>query len=240
MTRFTRSLGIIAAICGCLAVAAPAALAQSAFQANAYKSPPFPLKLRGSATSSQEFTFGGAKITCESATATGYVAAASSNEIKVVSRYRECTAPVRFWGGVAQAKVRFKKPLELGFRANGSVAFGAEGTGPTEIGSGSEEVAVADVKCTISWGSQVVPGKEKEGDIYTFGTYTNAEVASSNAKAFPTGKQQVLDVSAALKGIAWTREGGLCEEFEKTEAGTGSYLGSLQLEVPNGNLSFGA
>ncbi len=237
MRRVRITLGLMAAVCA-VAFSATAALAHTFTASIAKKtlSEAAPGKLKGGSVGPQAFKFGPIHTTCESAGTKGIVTEESSSTLKVVARYHGCATSIKVGAEPATLKTRFVAPVEYSFHANGFAEVGTEGEeGSVEIGSGAAELKIAGIKCLISWPAQTAPMKTTAAPAALF---SNEEVATTHLKAFPTGFQEKLLISAEFKNMTFSFEEGQCAEFKVPEAKTGSYAGVLHEELAGGDLGF--
>lgn len=64
-------------------------------------------------------------------------------------------------------------------------------------------------------------------------------MATTKLKPYPSGFQHKLVIANEFKGMNFgIEEAGLCEEFENTEGKGARYDGTLQVEVPGGNIGY--
>jgi hypothetical protein len=242
MRRVRITLGLAVAVCA-VAFSATAALAHQFTASIAKKtiSEATPAKLKGGSVGPQTFKFGPVHTTCESAGTKGIVTKEASVTLKVVARYRGCATAIKIGPEPATLKTRFLAPVEYSFHANGFAETGTEGEeGSVEIGSGAAELKITGIKCLISWPAQTVPARAiaKPEEQYSAALFSNEEVANPSLKAFPTGFQKELQISAEFKSMEFVFEEGECSEFKQPEAKSGGYKGVLHEEVIGGNLGF--
>ncbi len=237
MRRVRITLGLMVAVCA-VAFSATAALAHTFTASIAKKtlSEATPGKLKGGSVGPQAFKFGPIHTTCETAGAKGIVTEEASPTLKVVASYHGCATAIKVGAEPATLKTRFLAPVEYSFHANGVAEVGTEGEeGSVDIGSGAAELKIAGIKCLISWPAQTAPMKATAAPAALF---SNEEVMSTHLKAFPTGFQKKLVISAEFKNMEFSFEEGQCSEFKVPEAKTGSYKGVLHMELAGGNLGF--
>jgi hypothetical protein len=235
-------LGFTAAVC-VLAFSATAALAHN-FKASIVGkelSEATPGKIKGVGVGPQTFKFGPLKMTCETAKTKGPATASVSETLKIVATYKGCEAEVKIGLEPALLKAGIKEPIEYSFHANGFAETGTEGEeGSAEIGGGAAEVKVSGIKCVISWPAQTVPmhaiGKPELE--YTAAIFSNTEISNTHLRAFPSGFQHELLISAEFKNMEFDFEEGQCSEFRHPESKAGSYSGVLHEELGGGNLSW--
>jgi hypothetical protein len=242
MRRVRITLGLVVAV-SAVALSATAALAHNFTAGIAKKtiSEATPGKVKGGSVGPQAFKFGPIHMTCESAGTKGVVTQEVSTTLKVVARYHGCATSIKVGAEPALLKTRFLAPVEYSFHANGFAETGTEGEeGSVEIGGGAAEMKITGIKCVISWPAQTVPMKAitLPEEQYSAALFTNEEVASTHLKAFPTGFQHQLQISAEFKNMEFSFEEGECSEFKHPEAKTGSYTGVLHEELAGGNLGW--
>jgi hypothetical protein len=242
MRRVSMAAGLAVAVCA-LAGSAPAALAHSFTASIAGKelSEATPGKVKGIGIGSQVFKFGPVKIECEKATNKGQVTAESSATLKLTAKYGACGTAIKVGSEPASLRTRLVDPVEYVFHANGFAETGAEGEETSaEVGGGSVEWKIAGIKCLISWPSQTVPvhaiGKpELEYDAALF---SGGELENTHLRQFPSGKQHTLLIKAEFKNMEFSFEEGQCSEFKHPEAKTGSFIGTVEEQLANGNIGW--
>lgn len=232
--------GFLATGCALAMIAVPASAHQ--FTASAVTKP-FPLKLKGTGVGPQKFKFGKLEVTCAGESAKGVITESPSQVLKIDASYKECEAEVAFLGEIVPTEVHFKSAVEYAYHANGYAEIGTEGNPETvEVGGGTVELSLAHTGgCKVLWPKQTVPIKAsvKPDEEYSAALFTQEALATSKRKSFPTGFQQRLTIANEFKGMEFgVEETGLCENFEKTEGKAGRYSGTVQVEVPSGNLGY--
>ena len=240
MRRFRIMCGLGLAACALAVVAVPASAHQ--FTASSLTKA-FPLKTKGVGVGTQAFKFGKIEVECAVATTKGTIAESPSPLLKVEATYKECEAHVSFIGEKISPKVRFKSKVEYVYHPNGYAVLGTGGEPETvEVGPGTVELSIAHTGgCKVLLPKQTVPVKavSKPNEEYSAAAFTPEEVASTKLKPFPSGFQHRLSITNEFKGMEFgVEEAGLCEEFSNTEGKGGRYDGTLQVEVPSGNLGF--
>jgi hypothetical protein len=242
MRRVRITLGLVLAVCTvALGTTVASAHTFTASIAKKELSEATPGKVKGGSVGPQAFKFGPVHMTCESAGTKGVVTEEASATLKVVARYHGCATSIKVGAEPATLKTRFLTPVEYSFHANGFAETGTEGEeGSVEIGGGSAEMKITGIKCVISWPAQAVPMRAlvKPEEQYSAALFTNTEVVSTHLKAFPTGFQHQLQISAEFKNMTFSFEEGQCSEFKQPEAKTGSYTGVLHEELAGGNLGW--
>lgn len=240
MRRLRITLGLAVGVCVLAVAAVPVSAHQ--FTASGYNKE-LPLKTKGLGTGIQTFKLGRIEFECGVARAKGVVSESPSPVLKVAVRYAECESHTKLYGQEVFPKIHFKGLVEYLFHQNGYAEIGSGGEpGSPQIGKDPIEIAISQTGgCRALWPAQVVPFKAetKPDEEYSAVSFSQKEVSAENLKKFPTGFQQKLVITRALKNMEYEIETlGLCEGFEKTEGKIGTDAGTLEMEVGAGNLGF--
>jgi hypothetical protein len=212
-----------------------------------------------------QFIFGVFRIDCAAQAhantiAEGAVSWATHSTLSSEVKFTKCLTQARFGSFIAGLPTQFNvnpetkksEPVKFVYHVNG---FAELGTGETvsevEVGSGDTSFKIAAKVCKVVWPRQTVPAaaeKKPEGE-YSSVTYApnpvEVEPTSANLKKFPSGFQERLIITHAMKGMLWKLEEGQCtgeggfEEAAKAEEGkTGQLHGAIEQQVLGGNLGF--
>ncbi len=240
LRRLRITLGLAVGLCVLAVAAVPVSAHQ--FTASGFNKV-FPLKTKGLGTGTQSFKLGKIEFECSVARAKGIVGESPSPVLKVAVKYAECESHTKLFGQAVFPKVHFKSNVEYLFHENGFAEIGAGGEPESpQIGKDPIEIVIAQTGgCKVLWPAQVVPFKAeiKPDEEYSAVSFSQQEVPAENLKKFPTGLQQKLVITRALKNMEYEIEPiGLCEGYEKTEGKIGADSGMLEMEVGGGDLGF--
>jgi len=206
---------------------------------------------------SQEFKFGAFRIVCAAKASAktiteGAVSWSTSQVFATEVEFAKCLTKTTFTGFVTGLSTSFNKgePIKFVYHVNGFADLGVGATSAeAEVGSGAAAITIANKVCKIAWPRQTVPAKATtvpsgEYSSAKFST-TEAPVATTQLKKFPSGFQQRLLIANEFKGMEWHYEEGKCvgeggfEEGAEKEGGkSASFKGSLEEEIGGGNLGF--
>jgi hypothetical protein len=234
-------LGLSVVVCALGVLAAPTLAAKfpgGNFTASSTKKP-FPLKIRGE--DEAEVKLGPFKFEDCEGKAKGTIGAAATQTLTIVGSFKECDAVFPFGGEREDEVEGVKFKAEFLYKVNGSAELTGEGNGEVELGAGAVSIKLPSTGgCTFTWPRQALPvsSTTKPENEFSTAVYETNEIANSNTKFFPSGKQQTLTITDLFKSMKYSAAGGLCTNREGEEEKNGIFEGSFSLEVPNGNLGF--
>ncbi|HYM46141.1 MAG TPA: hypothetical protein VES65_08295 [Solirubrobacteraceae bacterium] len=227
---------------GALAIAATPALAHE-FTASSVG----PTKGKGE---EQLLQLGPFKVLCEKAVTKGQVTETSSSTLVTEVKYGHCgdVEGPKFAGHAVEYGASFRTPVIFEYHANGVVNNGSE-TEEVKIKGGAVLLLInggPKFKCTLTWPSQTIPLRavKKPLEEYSAAVYSNEEVETGRLKKFPPlGIQHRLLIENEFKGMEYSYKGVGCNGWtspivEETKGKNGSYIGSFEEELVNGNLEF--
>lgn len=234
------TIGALAAV-GAMAMAALGAASASAeiaplskFVATPKLGNTLPVKVKGRGVGPQEFKFKKLEVVCQVAKVEGEITNPEAEALKLTVSYHQCTGGPLVWGnsGKGTLNVSFKEKALLSYNYAGWIESSEE-----------IELVAKPLRCITDWEPGVYPEKATENalNLYPDAKYKTEEVANTNEKLFPTGKQKKILITNEIKekGLEWEEEGEkACENFNFTEGEKGKYRGQLLVEVPKGNLEF--
>ena len=268
MRNFKATFGLAAVVCMFAVMVAPALAAEftaSKLPNTCSEAEPCRTKGKGIGSPSEKhpeytqlFKIGGFTIVCKKAVsyaktpAEGAFTTTSSSTFSTEVKFAECLTEAKYGSFTSGTRTVFNggKPVKFVYHTNGFAELGSgETEQAVEIGGTETSFKLAGKVCTINLPPQTVPVnavKKPEGE-YSAATYSNeeAEVPEKLMKRFPAGFQNKLVVANTFKGLKYTYESGQCvgeggfEEGAKTVEGhSASYTGTIEEEVPGGNLGF--
>ena len=268
MRNFKATFGLAAVVCMFAVMVAPALAAEftaSKLPSNCSEAEPCRTKGKGTGFPDEKrpeftqlFKIGTFTIVCKKAIsyaktpAEGAFTTTGSSTFSTEVKFAECLTETKFNSFTAGTRTVFNggKPVKFVYHTNGFAELGSgETEQAVEIGGTETAFKLAGKVCTINLPPQTVPinaVKKPEGE-YSAATYSNeqVEVPEKLMKRFPAGFQNKLLVANRFRGMKYKYEGGQCvgeggfeEPAKQTEGHNASYSGSLQEEVPGGNLGF--
>jgi hypothetical protein len=204
---------------------------------------------------SQVLKFGAFTIKCNAVTNAktineGAVSWESNATFSTELKFFKCLTVARFGSFLGGLSTSFNGglPMKIVYHING---FAEIGTGETfsevEIGSGEASFKISGKICKINWPAQTVPAKavKHPEEEFSAAVYSNkfVPVPESMWHKFPSHEQERLVIANEFKTMKWSYEEGQClgeggfeEEAKITEAGNGTWTGTLEEEIRGGNL----
>jgi hypothetical protein len=268
MRNFKATFGLAVMVCVFAAMAVPALAAEfTASKLPKTCSEAEPCRTKGKGTGeidekhpeyTQKFQIGAFTIECKKAIsyaktpAEGAFTTTKSSTFSTEVKFMECLTEAKFGAFTGGLRTTFNAghPVKFVYHTNGFAELGSgETEQAVEIGGAETTFKVAGGICTVALPPQTVPIgaiKKPEGE-YSAAEYSNeeTEVSEKLIKRFPSGFQNKLVIANKFKGMKYHYEGGQCageggfEEEAKTQEGhSATYTGTLEEEVPGGNLGF--
>lgn len=268
MRNFKATFGLAAMLCMIAVMVAPALAAEfTASKLPSTCSEAEPCRTKGKGTGevdekhpefTQKFVIGAFTIECKKAVsyaktpAEGAFTGTKSSIFATEVKFTNCLTEAKFGPFTGGLKTSFNAghPVKFVYHTNGFAELGSgETEQAVEIGGTETSFKIAGKICTLALPPQTVPVgavKKPEGE-FSAATYSNEEVAVSEKllKRFPSGVQNKLVIANKFKGMKFHYESGQCtgeggfEEEAKTQEGhSATYTGTLEEEVPGGNLGF--
>jgi hypothetical protein len=229
-------------------------------------SPEQPAKTSGKTEETQTFKFNNVKIVCQvfkagppgytkeapSALTKGKVEEEVGTTLEVSIHVQKCGRIIRDVPAEPNedeyVPARFKGKITIVYHVNGFGEALGNGEGEElEYGQGRSatirETAatfkIAPAKqCTVIIPEQTVPVKAVKHPEEEFSSVTYSNVFTpTERRGFVNNEKESLEISNTFKGLKYQfGEETQCGEDEKSDQGSGSYEGNLNLEIPNGNL----
>ena len=268
MRNFKATFGLATMVCLIAVMAVPAFAAEftaSKLPNNCSLAEPCRTKGRGTGEIdekhpgfTQKFMIGVFTIECKKAVsyaktpAEGAFTSGSSSTFSTEVKFMECLTEAKFgaWTGGLGTSFNGGHPVKFVYHTNGFAELGSgETEEAVEIGGTETTFKVSGHICTMAIPPQTVPigAVTKPGGEFSAAEYSNEEVAVSEklVKRFPSGFQNKLVIANKFKGMKYHYESGQCtgekgfEEEAKTQEGhSATYTGTIEEEVPGGNLGF--
>ncbi len=268
MRNLKAILGLAALVCTFAALVAPALAAEftaSKLPNGCTEAEPCRTKGKGIGSPdevrpeyTQKFVIGAFTIECKNAVsyaktpAEGAFTSEKSSIFATEVKFAKCLTLARFGAFTGGLPTSFNggHPVKFVYHTNGFAELGSgETEEAVEIGGTETSFKISGRVCTVNLPPQTVPigaVKKPEGE-FSAATYSNEEVPVSEKliKRFPSGMQNKLIVANKFRGMKYSYESGQCkgeggfeEEAKTTEGHSASYTGTLEEEVPGGNLGY--
>ncbi|HEY4896520.1 MAG TPA: hypothetical protein VII01_10565 [Solirubrobacteraceae bacterium] len=268
MRNFKATFGLVAMVCLIAVMAVPALAAEftaSKLPNNCSEAEPCRTKGKGIGEIdekhpeyTQKFVIGAFTIECKKAVsyaktpAEGAFTSGSSSTFSTEVKFMYCLTEAKFGAFTGGLTTSFNggHPVKFVYHTNGFAELGSgETEAAVEIGGAETTFKIAGKICTVALPPQTVPigAVKNPGGEFSAAEYSNEEVAVSEKliKRFPSGFQTKLVIANKFKGMKYHYESGQCtgeggfEEEAKTQEGrSATYTGTLEEEVPGGNVGF--